>query len=72
MSGHRVDKLDEIIPTMKKAQKQEGPTLIEFVVEQNDMVYPMVPAGADLHDMITRPDPSFMGNGEKREKERIK
>jgi len=66
-----VDKLDDVIPTMEKAQHQEGPTLIEFVVEQHDMVYPMVPAGADLHDMITRPHPLFTGNGEKREKERI-
>ncbi|MAG20857.1 MAG: biosynthetic-type acetolactate synthase large subunit [Candidatus Marinimicrobia bacterium] len=71
LSGYRVDKLDDVIPTMEKAQHQEGPTLIEFVVEQHDMVYPMVPAGADLHDMITRPHPLFTGNGEKREKERI-
>jgi acetolactate synthase-1/2/3 large subunit len=27
-------------------------------VEQEDSVYPMVPAGADLHAMIRRPDPS--------------
>ena len=29
--------------------------LIEFIVEQHDMVYPMVPAGADLNEMISRP-----------------
>ena len=29
--------------------------LIDFRVEQEDTVYPMVPAGADLHDMIRRP-----------------
>jgi hypothetical protein len=28
---------------------------VEFVVEQHDMVYPMVPAGADLNAMISRP-----------------
>ena len=28
---------------------------VEFKVEQEDTVYPMVPAGADLHDMIRRP-----------------
>jgi acetolactate synthase-1/2/3 large subunit len=32
----------------------DGPTLIEFVVEKHDVVYPMVPAGADLHAMIRR------------------
>jgi acetolactate synthase-1/2/3 large subunit len=28
------------------------------VVEKHDIVYPMVPAGADLHNMIRRPLPS--------------
>jgi acetolactate synthase I/II/III large subunit len=51
----RVEKLENIIPTMKKAQKTKGPSLIEFIVEENDMVYPMVPAGVGLHEMIQRP-----------------
>jgi acetolactate synthase-1/2/3 large subunit len=32
-------------------------SLIDFRVEQEDSVYPMVPAGADLHKMIRRPSP---------------
>ena len=32
-----------------------GPVLVEFIVEQHDMVYPMVATGADLNDMISRP-----------------
>jgi acetolactate synthase-1/2/3 large subunit len=59
MPGYRVESLEEIIPTMQKAQAQPGPVLIEFVVEQFDNVYPMVPAGADLHAMIRRPHPRF-------------
>ncbi len=59
MPGYRVDKLEDIIPTIRKAQAHHGPVLIEFVVEQHDMVYPMVPAGADLHAMIRRPHPRF-------------
>ena len=31
--------------------------VIDFQVEQEDSVYPMVPAGADLHKMIRRPSP---------------
>lgn len=57
LPGYRVDNLDDVIPTMQKAQQHNGPVLIEFVVEQHDMVYPMVPAGADLHAMIRRPYP---------------
>ncbi|MFH1852562.1 MAG: biosynthetic-type acetolactate synthase large subunit [Candidatus Neomarinimicrobiota bacterium] len=55
LPGYRVDKLDQIIPTMEKARRTPGPVLIELIVEQHDMVYPMVPAGADLHQMILRP-----------------
>jgi acetolactate synthase-1/2/3 large subunit len=59
MPGYRVDKLEDVIPSMRKAQEHKGPVLIEFVVEQHDMVYPMVPAGADLDAMIRRPHPRF-------------
>ncbi|MCB0196294.1 MAG: biosynthetic-type acetolactate synthase large subunit [Anaerolineae bacterium] len=59
MPGYRVETLEDILPTMKKAQEHNGPVLIEFVVEQYDNVYPMVPAGADLHEMIRRPHPRF-------------
>lgn len=57
LPGYRVEKKEDIIPTMRKAQAHQGPVLIDFVVERHDMVYPMVPAGADLHEMIRRPHP---------------
>jgi len=59
MPGYRVENLDEALPAIRKAQAHNGPVLIEFVVEQHDMVYPMVPTGADLHNMIRRPHPRF-------------
>jgi acetolactate synthase-1/2/3 large subunit len=59
LPGYRVEALEDIIPTMRKAQAYEGPVLIEFVVERFDNVYPMVPAGADLDNMIRRPHPRF-------------
>ena len=40
---------------INRSQNIQGPVLVEFVVEQHDMVYPMVPAGADLDEMINRP-----------------
>ena len=39
------------------ARFHAGPALIDFRVEQEDSVYPMVPAGADLDAMIRRPTP---------------
>jgi acetolactate synthase-1/2/3 large subunit len=52
----RVTERDQIEPAVRQAQVcDDGPFLIEFVVEQHDVVFPMVPAGSDLHDMIRRP-----------------
>jgi acetolactate synthase-1/2/3 large subunit len=52
-----VTKRAEVIPTIREAREHDGPMLIDFKVEQEDTVYPMVPAGADLKDMIRRPSP---------------
>ena len=53
----RVTDRDQIQQAVEFARSIDGPTLIEFVVEKEDMVYPMVPSGADLDKMIRRPKP---------------
>ncbi|MGQ9908395.1 MAG: biosynthetic-type acetolactate synthase large subunit [Candidatus Flexifilum sp.] len=55
--ARRVTKRDEIADAVAFARSVDGPALIEFVVEKEEMVYPMVPAGADLHAMVRRPKP---------------
>ena len=55
--SRRVTQRDEIADAVQFARAIDGPTLVEFVVEKEEMVYPMVPAGADLHDMKRRPKP---------------
>ena len=40
---------------IEDARRLKSTAIIEFRVEQEDTVYPMVPAGADLHAMIRRP-----------------
>ncbi len=39
----------------RRARSHPGTVLIDFRVEQEDSVFPMVPAGNDLHNMIRRP-----------------
>jgi acetolactate synthase I/II/III large subunit len=46
-----------VVPTVRAAREHDGPVLIDFQVEQEDSVYPMVAAGASLHEMIRRPSP---------------
>ncbi len=47
----------EVAGAVEAARRQKRAAVIDFQVEQEDSVYPMVPAGADLHKMIRRPSP---------------
>jgi acetolactate synthase-1/2/3 large subunit len=52
-----VTQRSQVVPAVESARHGEGPMLIDFQVEQEDSVYPMVAAGAGLHEMIRRPNP---------------
>jgi len=64
LEGRLVTRRSEVIPAVQAARARRGTVLIEFRVEQEDTVYPMVPAGADLQAMIRRPSPApIVGTG---------
>jgi len=54
--GATVTSRSQVQSTVDAARRQKG-ALIDFRVEQEDSVFPMVPAGNDLHNMIRRPSP---------------
>jgi acetolactate synthase I/II/III large subunit len=54
--GATVTTRGQVANAVTTARRERG-ALIDFRVEQEDTVYPMVPAGADLHKMIRRPSP---------------
>ena len=56
-AGHRRHARGDVVPAIQAREPTTGAVLIDFRVEQEDTVYPMVPAGADLHAMIRRPSP---------------
>jgi acetolactate synthase-1/2/3 large subunit len=58
--GLRADNRPAVTDVVNRARGAEGTVVIDFRVEQEDSVYPMVPAGKDLHDMIRRPQPSVL------------
>ena len=58
MWGRAVSCRSDVVDAVNSARRQPGAALIDFRVEQEDTVYPMVPSGADLHKMIRRPSPS--------------
>jgi acetolactate synthase I/II/III large subunit len=55
LAGFKVETRAQVLDTVKQARENDGTVLIDFRVEQEDSVYPMVPAGADLDAMIRRP-----------------
>jgi acetolactate synthase-1/2/3 large subunit len=47
----------QVIPAVSAARAHPGPVILDVRVEKEDSVYPMIPAGASLHQMIRRPSP---------------
>jgi len=54
--GERVSNRTDSLNAIRGARASAETVLIDFRVEQEDSVYPMVPAGASLHEMIRRPN----------------
>jgi len=50
--GIRIDKTEEVEPSLKKALATQGPVVMDFRIPPEENVYPMVPAGAALTQMI--------------------
>jgi acetolactate synthase-1/2/3 large subunit len=53
--ARKITEPDEVLPAIEFARQTEGPVVLEFQVEKEEAVYPMVPTGADLDKMIRRP-----------------
>ena len=63
LAGLRVERREEIKDAVEQARAEPGSVVIDFKVEKEDTVFPMVAAGADLNEMIRRPLP--LANKEK-------
>ena len=51
----RVKRREEVIPAIEQAMEEDGPFLIDFKVEPEENVYPMVSPGAALSEVIEEP-----------------
>ncbi len=52
----RVTKKSEVVPALKKALKSKVPVLIDCIIEEDDKVFPMVPAGASISEAFDEKD----------------
>ncbi len=52
LTGLRAERPDEVRPVIEKALTTKGPVIIDFVVDPDENVFPMVPAGAPIREML--------------------
>jgi len=50
-----VTKKEEVVPAIEKAMAEDGPFLLDFHIEPEENVYPMVPAGAAINEIMHPP-----------------
>ena len=55
LPGLRVTRKEEVVPAIERAMAHEGTFLIDFTVEPEENVYPMVPPGATLTEALEAP-----------------
>jgi acetolactate synthase-1/2/3 large subunit len=51
-TGIRVTEKKDVVPAIKRAIETDGPVMMDFMVEQEENVFPMVPAGEAINRMI--------------------
>ncbi len=50
--GLRAQKPSEVLPVIKEALKTKNTVFMDFVIDRYEKVFPMVPAGASINEMI--------------------
>lgn len=53
--AEKVSRKQDVAPAIKRAMAHDGPYIINFEVEPEENVYPMVPPGASLNEFIEEP-----------------
>ena len=57
IKGMRVTKREDCLETILEATAHDGPVVVDFVVEEEENVYPMIPAGQTIGELIEEPVP---------------
>ncbi|MEN6443889.1 MAG: biosynthetic-type acetolactate synthase large subunit [Methanoregula sp.] len=52
IEGIKVESCEDVMPALKAAVDHDGPFVLDFRIEREENVFPMVPAGAAINEMI--------------------
>lgn len=55
-TGFRVEKPEELQEVLEKALATDGPVIIDYKIDSDDMVFPMVAPGAPINKIISKED----------------
>jgi acetolactate synthase I/II/III large subunit len=55
MKGLRCDKVENVDATIEEMIAHKGPVIVDMLVDQNENVYPMIPAGAAHYELLLSP-----------------
>ncbi|MCH7997835.1 MAG: hypothetical protein IIB11_08685, partial [Chloroflexi bacterium] len=60
MLGIGVTDKTQVMPAIQRAMEHDGPVLVDFKVEEEENVYPMIPAGTSVHELVEEPQEDFV------------
>ena len=61
IAGIRVNEKGQVAEAIQQAMEIPGPVVIDFVVKEDENVFPMIPAGESVHEMLEEPTPGRTG-----------
>ena len=55
MLGIRVTEKNQVVPAIEQANETDGPVILDFMVQDEENVYPMIPSGQSVKELIEEP-----------------
>ena len=52
MLGIRVTEKNQVVPAIEQANETDGPVILDFMVQDEENVYPMIPSGQSVKELI--------------------
>ena len=57
ITGIKVTDKSQVAAAIQKAMDTPGPVIVDFIVKQDEHVFPMIPAGESVNEMMEQPAP---------------
>ena len=57
ITGFRVTDKAQVAAAIQRAMDTPGPVIVDFIVKQDEHVFPMIPAGESVNEMMEQPAP---------------